>query len=54
VVKLAWAADWVWGLPLIALTLTFHITAFLAAVINQLWGWITGAAGQPKAKRNTP
>jgi hypothetical protein len=27
VVKLAWTADWVWGLPLTALTLTFHVAA---------------------------
>ena len=28
-VKLAWTADWMWGLPLIALTLTIHVTAII-------------------------
>jgi hypothetical protein len=28
-VELAWTADWLWGLPLIALTLLFHTTVVL-------------------------
>jgi len=29
VVNLTWTIDWVWGLPLTALTLTFHIAAVI-------------------------
>jgi hypothetical protein len=33
VVKLAWTADWLWGLPLIALTLVIHVAAIIAVAV---------------------
>jgi hypothetical protein len=32
-VKLAWTADWIWGLPLIALTLTFHVAVIMGIAV---------------------